>query len=161
MTNDALANVLLGLLALMLLAAAVWDLRTRTIPDRLNIAIAIGAPLFWIVAGVELWPDAAMRVGAALAIFLVFYGMFCLGGIGGGDVKMVGAVALWFGAGTTLAFFVLTTLAGGVVSLATYFHHRWSSSQRDTAAKPEVPYGVAIAFAALWLLAQRFLNHFA
>ena len=161
MTNDLLSNVLLGLLALLLLAAAAWDLKTRTIPDWLNIAIAVGAPLFWVAAGIEPWPDIALRIVAALAVFLIFYGMFWLGGMGGGDVKMVGAVALWFGAGTTLAFFVLTTLAGGVVSLATYFHHRWSGAHRDREGKPEVPYGVAIAVAGLWLLAQRFLNHFA
>jgi prepilin peptidase CpaA len=32
---------------------------------------------------------------------------------------------------------------------------------RRKESRPEVPYGVAIAFGGLWLLAQRFLNHFA
>jgi prepilin peptidase CpaA len=165
MTNDPFTELLLAALAVMLLAAAVWDLRTRTIPDPLNIAIALLAPVFWWSAGVELWPDVALRIAAALAIFLAFYALFCMGGMGGGDVKMVGAVALWFGWKTTIAFFVLTTLAGGVVSLATYLHHKWRLSRgelpADSEARPEVPYGVAIAFAGLWLLAQRFLNHFA
>ncbi|QNN66094.1 prepilin peptidase [Sphingomonas rhizophila] len=165
MTNDLFTELLLITLALMLLAAAVWDLRTRTIPDPLNIAIALLAPVFWWSAGIELWPDVALRIAAALAIFLVFYGLFCLGGMGGGDVKMVGAVALWFGWKTTITFFVLTTLAGGVVSLATYIHHKSRGSKAPAGAeseeRPEVPYGVAIAFAGLWLLAQRFLNHFA
>ena len=165
MTSDAFTEILLGGLAAMLLIAAFWDLRTRTIPDPLNILIALLAPVFWYASGVDLWPDAAMRVGAALAIFLLFYGVFCLGGIGGGDVKMAGAVALWFGALTTFKFFVLTTLAGGVVSVATLIHHKMTQSQVDAEGdrpeRPEVPYGVAIAFAGLWLLAQRFLNHFA
>ncbi len=161
MTNDLLTELLLAGLAALLIAAAAWDLRTRTIPDSLNIAIALLAPLFWYASGVELWPDAAMRVGAALAIFLAFYGLFCLGGIGGGDVKMVGAVALWFGPITTFKFFVLTTLIGGVVSIATLIHHKRRVAGSGEQEKPEVPYGVAIAAAALWLLAQRFLNHFA
>ena len=161
MTNDLFTEVLLAGLAALLIAAAVSDLRTRTIPDLVNIAIALLAPLFWWASGVELWPDAAMRVGAALAIFLTFYGLFCLGGIGGGDVKMVGAVALWFGPLTTFKFFVLTTLIGGVVSIITLIHHKLRLAGGGELDKPEVPYGVAIAAAALWLLAQRFLNHFA
>ena len=32
---------------------------------------------------------------------------------------------------------------------------------RKQTGRPEVPYGVAIAVGGLWLLAQRFLNHFA
>ncbi len=161
MTNDLFTELLLAGLAALLIAAALWDLRTRTIPDLVNIAIALLAPLFWWASGVELWPDVAMRIGAALAIFLAFYGLFCLGGIGGGDVKMVGAVALWFGAMTTLKFFILTTLIGGVVSIVTLVHHKRRNARGGEADRPEVPYGVAIAAAALWLLAQRFLNHFA
>ena len=68
MTNDPFTELLLAALAVMLLAAAVWDLRTRTIPDPLNIAIALLAPVFWWSAGVELWPDVALRIAAALAI---------------------------------------------------------------------------------------------
>ncbi len=161
MTNDLFADVLLAGLAALLIVAAAWDLRTRTIPDLVNIAIALLAPVFWYASGMDLWPDAAMRIGAALAIFLAFYGLFCLGGIGGGDVKMVGAVALWFGPMTTLKFFILTTLIGGVVSIATLIHHKRGLAGKPEQGKPEVPYGVAIAAAALWLLAQRFLNHFA
>lgn len=161
MTNDLFTELLLAGLAALLIVAAVSDLRTRTIPDLVNIAVALLAPLFWWASGIELWPDVAMRIAAAFAIFLAFYGLFCLGGIGGGDVKMVGAVALWFGAMTTLKFFILTTLIGGVVSIVTLVHHKRQIAGGGEADRPEVPYGVAIAAAALWLLTQRFLNHFA
>ena len=157
MTADTFALVLLGLLAAMLVWAAVVDIRTRTIPDGLNIAIALLAPVFWWAAGVELWPDAAERVGVALAVFALFAGFFYLGGMGGGDVKMAGALSLWFGPMATLYFLVITSLAGGIVSLATAWWHKRSANP----GKAEVPYGVAIAVGGLWLLAQRFLNHFA
>ena len=157
MTADTFASLLVAALAAMLVWAAVVDLRTRTIPDGLNIAIALLAPLFWWAAGVELWPDAAERIGVALAVFLVFAGFFYMGGMGGGDVKMAGALSLWFGPMTTLYFLVVTSIAGGFVSLATAWWHKRGAHP----GKPEVPYGVAIAFGGLRLLAQRFLNHFA
>jgi len=52
---------------------------------------------------------------------------------------------------------VLMSLAGGVLTLIVLGLHR----ARKADGRPEVPYGVAIAFGGLWLLAQRFLNQFA
>ena len=157
MINAEFTDYLLGVLAVLLAWAAVVDLRSRTIPDWVSIAILVLAPVFWWTSGVELWPDAASRVGAALAVFGLFALLFYMGGMGGGDVKLAGALALWFGPLTTLKFVILTSLAGGVVSLATWWWH----NRRGGEGKAEVPYGVAIAFAGMWLLAQRFLNHFA
>ena len=144
-------------LALLLLAAAVIDIRTRTIPNPLNAAVALLAPLAWWAAGLPLWPDAVLQVGVALGVFMLFAGFFYLSMMGGGDVKLAAAIALWFPPAATLKFIVITSLAGGVVTLATMLWHRW----RGHEGAPEVPYGVAIAFGGMWLLAQRFLNHFA
>ena len=157
MMNFELTDWLLLILAALLVWAAVTDIRWRIIPNPLNLAVALLAPVFWWSAGVELWPDVAMRIAAALVVFGLFAGLFYMGGMGGGDVKLAGALALWFGVMTTVKFLVLTSLAGGVVSLITLIAHRRSKAE----GKPEVPYGVAIAFGGLWLLAQRFLNHFA
>jgi prepilin peptidase CpaA len=49
------------------------------------------------------------------------------------------------------------SIAGGVLTLVILGAHRL----RRREGRPEIPYGVAIAFGGLWLLAQRFLNHFA
>ena len=49
------------------------------------------------------------------------------------------------------------TIAGGVLTLIVLIEHKLKKIE----GRPEVPYGVAIAFGGLWLLAQRFLNHFA
>jgi len=150
-------DLLCGLLAIMLLWAAVVDIKTRTISNRLNLAIALVAPLFWWSTGVDLWPDAAIRVGVAIAVFLLFALAFQLGAMGGGDVKLAAALALWFAPGDTLFLIVLMSLAGGVLTLIVMIEHRIKQNE----GRPQVPYGVAIAFGGLWLLAQRFLNHFA
>ena len=98
-----------------------------------------------------------MRLGVAAIVFVLLYLLFLAGVMGGGDVKLATALALWFNWAATIKFLVIMSLAGGLLSLAVLLHHRMSKK----AGKPEVPYGVAIAFATLWLLAQRFLNHFA
>jgi len=51
----------------------------------------------------------------------------------------------------------LTSLAGGALTVIVLA--QWKIMKKQ--GRPEVPYGVAIAFGGLWLLAQRFLNHFA
>ena len=158
MMNLQLTDLLTGILALLLLWAAIVDLRTRTIPDWLNIVVALMAPLFWWASGIAFYPDAVERLCGAYLIFVLFFGMFCLGGMGGGDVKLGTALAMWFAPLATLLFFLVTSLAGGLVSVAAWFyHHKMKSAE----GKTEVPYGVAIALGGMWLLAQRFLNHFA
>jgi prepilin peptidase CpaA len=51
---------------------------------------------------------------------------------------------------------VIMSFAGLAVTFATLL---WSRVSRP-GATPEIPYGVAIAFAGLWLISERFLNQF-
>lgn len=157
MTNAGFTEFLLGTLAVMLLVAAIIDMRTFTISNRLNLAVALLAPLYWWSIGLPLWPDAAIQLGVAAAVFALLAGAFYAGMMGGGDVKLAAALALWFSPGSTLKFLVLMSIAGGVLTLMLIILHRLAKKP----GRPEIPYGVAIAFGGLWLLAQRFLNHFA
>jgi len=77
--------------------------------------------------------------------------------MGGGDVKLAAALALWFSPVSTLRFLVFMSIAGGVLTLAVVAIHR----MKKKPGKPEIPYGVAIAFGGLAILIQRFLNQFA
>lgn len=157
MMNGGFTLALLGLLAATLVWIAVVDVRTYTISDGLNLAIALAAPLYWWSVGLPLWPDAAIRVGVAVVVFLLFAGAFYMNVMGGGDVKLAGALALWFTPYETLSLIVIMSIAGGVLTLIVIgLHHL-----RKKTGRPEVPYGVAIAVGGMWLLAQRFLNQFA
>jgi prepilin peptidase CpaA len=157
MMNAEFTLALLAVLALLLVWIAVVDVRTYTISNSVNVAIALMAPLYWWSAGVPFWPEGAIRIGAGIVVFLLFAVAFYLNAMGGGDVKLAGALALWFPVPETVKFIVITSLAGGVLTLIVVGLHK----ARKKEGRPEVPYGVAIAFGGLWLLAQRFLNHFA
>lgn len=157
MMNGGFTLGLMALLAALLAWIAVVDVRTYTISDRLNLAIALLAPVYWWSAGVPLWPDAAIRVGTGVVVFLLFAGAFYLNAMGGGDVKLAGALALWFTPYDTLKLIVIMSIIGGLLTLVVVGIHR----ARKKEGRPEVPYGVAIAAGAMWLLAQRFLNQFA
>ncbi len=147
---------LIALLTAALLAAAVGDWRTRTIPNWLNGAIALGAIPFWWASGLSLWPDVALQVGVALGVLFVFFLAFQMGQMGGGDVKMLFALALWLPPMAVFQMIMIMAIAGGVLTIAMLIPHRLLKSSGN----PEIPYGIAIAFAGLWLIGERFLNHF-
>jgi prepilin peptidase CpaA len=157
MTNGAITEILLGILALLLVVAAVIDVRTFTISNRLNLAVALMAPLYWWSAHLPLWPDIGIQVAIAAGVFALLAVAFYAGMMGGGDVKLAAALALWFSPQSTLRFLVFMSIAGGVLTLVVVGLHRLKKKP----GKPEVPYGVAIAVGGLLILIQRFLNQFA
>ena len=157
MINAGFTELLLGILAILLVIAAVVDVRTLTISNSLNLTVALLAPLYWLSVALPLWPDAAIQLAVGTGVFAVMAAAFYAGMMGGGDVKLAAALALWFSPAATLKFLVLMSIAGGVVTLAALALHR----ARGKSGRPEVPYGVAIAFGGLAILTQRFLNQFA
>ncbi|MEH6789032.1 A24 family peptidase [Parasphingorhabdus sp.] len=148
MDSELLIYVLLGGLAIALIVAAVTDIRSRHISNGLNLAIALGAPLFWIASGIAFWPDMVGRIGLAAVIFTIFAGMFAIGAMGGGDVKLLTALALWVPWLAFLELLVIMSIAGGLLTLLMMI----GKQIRKTAAPIKVPYGVAIAFSGLWAI---------
>ncbi|WP_326525872.1 A24 family peptidase [Sphingomonas sp.] len=115
--GDYVALVLLGALALLLVSAGIQDARTREIANWKNIAIAALAPVWWLAMGLAPWPDMAWQVGVAAAVFAFFVGAFALGQMGGGDVKLIGALALWLPPVPLVTTLVWMTLAGGALTI--------------------------------------------
>lgn len=142
------------ILAVLLLMAAWTDIRSRTISNELNAAIALFAIAFWWVIGEPLWPDIALRVGIALLIFGVFALLFLLRMMGGGDVKMIAALALWLPLKALMPMLTVMAVSGGLIAVILLVRHRW----QPNADKPELPYGVAIALGGLWVIANGLLT---
>jgi len=157
MPNAGFTELLLAVLALLLVVAAIIDVRTFTISNRLNLAVAALAPVYWWSIGLPLWPDAAIQLAAGAIVFALLAGLFFAGVMGGGDVKLAAALALWFSPPSIVKFLVIMSIAGGALTLAVLAVHRL----RKKEGRPEVPYGVAIAIGGLAILTQRFLNQFA
>ncbi|WP_373487444.1 prepilin peptidase [Blastomonas sp.] len=155
--NDLFVYGLLGALAIALLHAVYTDVVRREIEDWLNIGIALAAPLFWYASGLAVWPDMAMQLALGLGVFIVFALVFAIGAMGGGDVKLLGALALWFHWMTMLKIVIIMSLVGAVLTLVIVALHKI----RRLEGRPEVPYGIAIAAAGLWVVGERFFNHFA
>ena len=154
--SAGLSTFLLMLLAALLLACCWFDWRSRTIPNGLNAAIALLAIPFWWAAGLALWPDIALQIGLAVAVFAIFALAFAIGAMGGGDVKLLGALALWLPWQALLAMLFVMSVAGGVLTLGFLVAVR-IAGRKD---RPEIPYGLAIAFGGLWVLSERFLYQF-
>lgn len=157
MSGDFFRLALICALGALLIVAAITDLRSRIISNRLNLIVAALAPLWWIACGLPLWPDVVVQLGAGIIVFALFAGLFAVGMMGGGDVKLLGALALWFPWQVLLSLLVLMALLGGAVTIVTVVDHKLRKKQ----GQAEIPYGVAISIAALWVLGERYLNHFA
>ncbi len=141
-------RALLAALAAALVYACVDDLRRRIIENWLTGGIALGAPLWWWTNGYALWPDVGLQLILALGLFLLFMIFFVLRAMGGGDVKLIGALALWFPLGTMATILTVMAVVGGVLTLAMIVRHHL---RRDP-GRPEIPYGIAIAAGGLWAI---------
>ena len=143
---SSLALITLGLI---LVSAGVQDARSREIANWKNAAIALLAPFWWWSIGLAVWPDMVWQIGLALLVFALFCGAFQFGWMGGGDVKMIGALALWLPFGRMAQVLVLMSLIGGLITVILMIER---ALRRRSDQAIEVPYGIAIAIAALTTL---------
>ena len=97
-------------------AACATDLHSRRIPNWLTFGAAAGALTYHHLAG---GPEAVQGAMSGWVIGLVlFMPLFLLGGMGGGDVKLLAALGAWLGAGDAFWLAIYTSMAGGVIALA-------------------------------------------
>jgi prepilin peptidase CpaA len=88
-----------------------------------------------------------------VAAFAVLAGLFALRMMGGGDVKLLTALALWVPFYEFMQLLLIMSLAGGALTIVLAAWHVMRR-QKD---KLKIPYGVAIAFGGLWVLAINYL----
>lgn len=150
--------------AILFVAAMLWaavsDLTTLRISNRLVVTTALGYALFAPAAGLALGEIAA-SLAVALLVLAVGFALFAGGYVGGGDAKLAAATVLWLGAGNALAYLVHVCLFGGAAALLLIaFRHTplppvavgrgWIERLHGSASG--MPYGVAMAAAALVML---------
>ncbi len=106
--------ILAGAVALALIAG--WtDLRSRRIPNWLVVPfLAAGIAVSVWLQGWHGFAQSAAGFGLGLLIFGI---LFCLGGMGMGDVKLCAAIGAWIGPSQLLIALVVTGLAGGVMAV--------------------------------------------
>jgi len=147
--------------------AASMDLLTMTIPNRVCAAIAVGFLLFALIANAPL-ELILWNLSCGVVVLIVMFTMFSLGWIGGGDAKLAAAAALWIGWGSLLEFGLSTAIYGGALTLALLAIRRfplppqldrmeWLSRLHHP--KTGVPYGIALAAAAIVIFPQTALLH--
>ena len=103
-------------LLLLVLVAAIYDLRYRRIPNWLcAAALILGVALN---IGLSQWAGLRQAgLGTALA-FAVYFPLFVLRAMGAGDLKLMAAVGAIVGPSNWFAIFIFTALLGGAVALA-------------------------------------------
>ena len=143
--------ILLYLFAGLLAWASYEDARGYLIPNRICGAVAALFPIYVLTTGE--WSALLSSTLTALAVLATGYILFSRGLLGGGDVKLMTAIALWAGPNLVLPFVLITGVAGGFLSLAMIAPRLFA---RDGAllAGPPVPYGVAVAAGGLYVAFQ-------
>lgn len=150
--NTISYGLLIGL-AIALVIAAFTDMRRRQIDNWLNALIALAAPAFWWASGLDLWPGVAIQLGVAAGAFVILAGLFALRWMGGGDVKLLTALALWVPPYIFMQLLLIMSLVGGALTIVLAGWHI-IRGERD---KIKIPYGIAIAIGGLWVLAVNYL----
>lgn len=165
-----------ALLVLMVAAAAINDLASRRIPNRLLLAGVIGALVLHLLSPQPLHALLACLGGAAVGL-LIFLPFYLVRGMAAGDVKMMAAVGAFTGPAEVLHIAVLAWCAGGVMALAIILFRgrlRLALSNLWAIVKPallrlpmtpgdgvlrnsagSMPYGLAIAAGTVAVLVNR------
>jgi prepilin peptidase CpaA len=154
---------------------AVPDVRTGRIPNWFTYSGLIAGLLLRL--GLSRWPGFRGGLLGVLVGGGLFYVLMMVGGMGGGDVKLMAAVSAWAGVAQIFLVLIATAIAGGILALFYIFFRRqvWQTLRnsielmrhhltRGLRPHPElnihregsvrVPYGLAIALGTLYCLSQ-------
>jgi prepilin peptidase CpaA len=150
----------LALYVFLLVMAALSDGSSLRIPNWLTLLLAAMFPAAALAFGHQV--NWLSHVGAAAAAFAGAAVLFGFRLMGGGDVKLIAAVALWTGLGGLVPFLALTAVIGGMLALLqlslrlplvqatllAVLHRLPVLAQRGA----RIPYGIPIAAAGILMI---------
>lgn len=156
-----------------MLFAAVSDMISMTIANRVSVILIASFAIIAPLTGMD-WATYGWHFAAGGTVLAVTFTVFAIGGMGGGDAKLLTATAVWMGFNITLLqYLVLGAMLGGALTLLILLFRNspmaaYSSSnvflRHFADEKAGIPYGVALGVAGLmtypetelvrWALAQ-------
>jgi len=152
----------LTLFPAMMAFAASSDLFTMTIANKVSLILIGGFVVLALLTGMGAY-DMLIHAGVAAAVLVVAFLCFTRGWIGGGDAKLAAATVLWLGTNHLADYLVYASLLGGALTLLIIQYRALPMPRmllgREWAERlhrPDcgVPYGIALAIAALLVYPQ-------
>ncbi len=143
--------------------AAFTDLFSMTIPNRITLFLVAGFLILAPFAPGMTLATFGMHVAAGALVLAVTFALFALRVIGGGDAKLLAAVALWVGWEQLPMYVLLAGVAGGALAVALLMFRAvplplrlakevWL--ERLHRPRGDIPYGIALSAAALYIYPQ-------
>lgn len=158
LSPGAIAAIKLSLFGWLLLPLAWLDFRHYWLPDRLNLALALGAVVMVIALQWHLGSLNLVRTGTAIISYHLLSGLIGFAilwfvskayvylrgreGLGGGDPKLFGAIGMWTG-WEALPFILLCAAVLGLILALVAM-----AAGRDITGTTRFPFGTLLALSA-------------
>jgi prepilin peptidase CpaA len=142
---------------LLMIFAALADLFTMTIPNRVSLLLIAAYLLLALYLRLPL-ATVGLHVSCGLAMLALTFTMFQMGWIGGGDAKLAAATALWVGWPALFEYGLAASLIGGALTIAILALRHYELPEKLLSVgfiaklaekNGGVPYGIALALAGL------------
>ena len=149
-------------------AAAAWDLREKRIPNKLTLPVFFAGWIYQIAF--HGWAGLLDGLAGFAIGFGVLFVLWFIGGGGGGDVKLMGAMSVWMGYYLTLLILVVSTVtvvcitcsavAWGIINRGLRktqqrLKGKLGESRADKHSRRRLPYAVPVALATWLVLAWK------
>lgn len=146
-----------------MLFAAISDMLSMTIANRVSLILVASFAVIAPLMGMD-WATYGMHFVAGATVLAFTFAIFALGGMGGGDAKLMTGTAVWLGFSFDLMqYLVMGAFIGGLLTLAvlsyrgspiSVFTGRNMFLRNFADEKAGIPYGVALGIAGLLVFPQ-------
>ena len=138
--------------------AAISDMLSMTIANRVSLLLVATFLIIAPLTGMT-WSDYGWHLAAGIVVLSVTFTLFAIGGMGGGDAKLLAATALWMGFGQELMqYLVYSAALGGLLTMLILVYRRSPLSVytgqniflRNLADRDVgIPYGIALGLGGI------------